>query len=51
MVSLIWLFQEVTEIVTHHHGFEVVDVVVDSAGVLAAVMFLRWFRGVLVKQG
>jgi hypothetical protein len=49
MVSLIGLFQEITEIVTHHHGFEYVDVVVDSAGVLVAVMILGWLRDVLVK--
>ena len=50
MVSFVGVLQEVAEMVTHHHHFELEDALTDSLGVLAGVLVLRWLSGIVGRQ-
>ena len=44
IVSLIGVLQEMTEIVTHHHRFELHDAILDSLSAVVGVLVLKVFK-------
>ena len=50
MVAGIGLFHELSEIVTHSHGFETNDVFINTSGALIGILILSIIRGFRLKN-